>query len=69
MALGLDPVTLALSVGLVVGFMGGLWVPAKFGMERLEGFGRWAALKIPYEPPPGKSEEEAMEEAHDGGGD
>lgn len=54
----------------LIGLLSGIWVPAKYAMERLEGFGRWAVKKfIPYEPPPGKSEEEAMMEASNGDDD
>jgi hypothetical protein len=38
-------------------------VPTRYGFERLAGFGRYVAAKLPYEPPPGESEQEAMEQA------
>lgn len=49
-------------IAYVLGILTAIWVPTRYAMERLEGFGRWGMQKIPYEPPPGKSEEEAMEE-------
>ncbi|EMA23115.1 hypothetical protein C442_08816 [Haloarcula amylolytica JCM 13557] len=44
-------------------FIGGMTVPTRYGIERLEGFGRFMAAKIPYRPEPGKDEETAMQEA------
>ena len=49
----------------VLGILTAIWVPTRFAMERLEGFGRWGMMKVPYEPPAGKSEEQAMAEAED----
>lgn len=54
---------------VILAFVAGMAVPFAFGMERLNGFGRWLASKIPYEPPPGEGEEKAMEEASQKGGD
>lgn len=53
-----DMVVLALTF-----FLAGLSVPTRYGIERMEGFGRAMASKLPYEPPPGEDEETAMEEA------
>lgn len=64
MASGLEP--LAVAIIYLAGFVSGMWIPARYGVERLEGFGRWTMKKfVPYKPPPGKSEEEAMEEAEE----
>ncbi|WP_240940646.1 hypothetical protein [Haloarcula argentinensis] len=38
-------------------------VPTRYGMERIEGFGRFVAAKLPYKPRPGMDEETAMQEA------
>lgn len=65
----MDPATVSLTAGLVIGFLGGLTVPTYFAIERLSGFGRWAVSQVPYEPPPGKSEDEAMEEVSRDGDD
>jgi hypothetical protein len=53
----------------VLFMMAGMTVPTYYGMERLAGFGRWAVSKLKYRPPPGKDEEEAMEEAVEAGDD
>ncbi|MDS0280637.1 hypothetical protein [Haloarcula onubensis] len=55
-----DPQTLALAL---VCFIGGMTVPTRYGIERLEGFGRLIAGKLPYQAPPGRDEETAMQEA------
>jgi hypothetical protein len=55
-----DPKTLALAL---VCFIGGMTVPTRYGIERLEGFGRLIAGKPPYQAPPGRDEETAMQEA------
>ena len=52
----------------LLAFLAGMAVPTRYGLERFAGFGRWFAGKLPYEPQPGKNEEEAMEEAVDEGG-
>jgi len=55
-----DPQTLAL---VLVCFIGGMTVPTRYGIERLEGFGRAVAGKLPYQAPPGRDEETAMQQA------
>jgi len=47
-------------------FVAGMAVPTRYGMERVEGFGRFVASKLPYRAPPGRDEETAMQEAVDG---
>lgn len=44
-------------------FVAGLAVPTRYGVERIEGFGRFAAAKLPYKAPPGKEPEQALSEA------
>jgi len=44
-------------------FIGGMAVPTRYGMERVEGFGRLVASKLPYKAPPGTDAETAMQEA------
>jgi len=48
---------------VVLAFAAGATVPAYYAEERLRGFGRKLASRLPYEPPPGMSEKEAMREA------
>jgi len=55
-----DVQTLALCL---VAFLGGMTVPTGYGIERLNGFGRLIASKLPYQSPPGKEESEAMQKA------
>jgi len=55
-----DPQTLALAL---VCFIAGMTVPTRYGIERVEGFGRAIASKLPYQAPPGRDEETAMQEA------
>ncbi|ACV47825.1 MULTISPECIES: hypothetical protein [Halomicrobium] len=59
------PDTQTVAFGLLM-FLGGMAVPTRYGMERLEGFGRAVASKLPYRPPPGTDEQEAMADAVDG---
>ncbi|WP_241692720.1 hypothetical protein [Haloarcula salina] len=40
--------------------LAGLAVPTRYGMERIEGFGRLAASKLPYKSPPGTDKETAL---------
>ena len=51
---------------VLVAFIGGMCVPFRYGIERLRGFGRVVVGKLPYAPPPGKEEAEAMEQATKG---
>ena len=51
-----------LAYGLLM-FIGGMTVPTRYGIERLNGFGRFMASKLPYRAEPGKDEETAMQEA------
>ncbi|ACV46606.1 hypothetical protein [Halomicrobium mukohataei] len=60
-----DAQTVALAVLMLVA---GMAVPTRYGMERVEGFGRAVASKLPYRPPPGTDEQEAMADAVDDGG-
>lgn len=48
---------------LVLGILIGLPAPYWFAAERVKGFSRAMLMKIPYQPPPGVEEGEAMEEA------
>jgi len=58
-----DAQTVSLAVLMLVA---GMAVPTRYGIERVEGFGRAVASKLPYQPPPGKEEQEAMQQAVDG---
>jgi len=62
------PDTQTVAFGLLM-FLGGMSVPTRYGMERVEGFGRAVASKLPYQPPPGQDEQQAMADAVDGGGE
>lgn len=53
----------------VLFLLAGMAVPTRYGIERLEGFGRYVASGLPYKPPPGKDEQTAMQEAVDGDGE
>jgi hypothetical protein len=67
----LEPFTAALAGNqtmiavAIICYIGGMFTPGRFAGERLEGFGRAVASKLPYRPPPGKDEETAMKEATD----
>ncbi len=58
-----EPGTVALAV---VCILAGMTVPTGYGLERLNGFGRFVVSKLPYKAPPGREESEAMAEAVDG---
>lgn len=51
--------------GLLIGIM----APTYYAAERLRGFSRVVLGKLPYRPPPGMEEEEALEEASDNNND
>lgn len=55
-----NPQTVALAV---VCILAGMTVPTRYGVERLEGFGRSIVSKLPYRPPPGQDATEAMRAA------
>lgn len=46
----------------IAGVLIGLPAPYWYAAERIQGFTRYVLVKLPYAPPPGMSEEEAMEE-------
>lgn len=48
---------------VILAFIAGATVPTYYATERIRGFGRKVASKLPYQPPPGKDTEEAMIEA------
>ena len=50
---------------VLIAYIAGTFTPGGFAGERLRGFGRVVAGKLPYRPPPGQDETEAMEEATD----
>lgn len=47
----------------LLGVLVGLPAPFWYAQERIAGFSRYWLNKLPYQPPPGKEEGEAMEEA------
>jgi len=47
----------------IIFYIAGTITPYYYMMERVRGFGRAVAAKLPYRPPPGLSEDEAMKEA------
>jgi hypothetical protein len=61
--IAVDALTDRFTLGLLLGFLGGATVPTYYAQERMRGFGRLVAGKLPYRPPPGQSEEEALQEA------
>lgn len=56
---GVGPVVLAFTAGL---FAGGA-VPVYYFEERARGFGRAMVSRLPYEPPPGMDQEQALHAA------
>jgi len=52
---------------VLLAFIAGLALPFRFALERLRGFGRWFVGKLPYEPPPGEDEQQALEDATEEG--
>ncbi|TKX86217.1 hypothetical protein EXE43_09615 [Halorubrum sp. SS5] len=59
----------AVIAAIVLAFAAGMVVPFYFALERMRGFGRALASKLPYKPPPGVEEGQAMEQATDEPGD
>jgi len=55
-----DPAMLAI---VLVAFQAGAACPAYYARERLRGFGRAIFDRLPYRPPPGLDEEQALREA------
>jgi hypothetical protein len=51
------------TLGVLLGFLAGATVPTYYAQERMRGFGRAVVSRLPYRPPPGQSEEEALREA------
>ncbi|QUJ71262.1 hypothetical protein [Haloarcula marismortui] len=47
----------------LITFIAGMTVPTRYGIERMEGFGRAVASKLPYMAPPGMDAETAMQQA------
>lgn len=52
--------TLEMVAMAVLFFTAGSLVPSYYAQERMQGFGRAMADRLPYTPPPGLSEEEAL---------
>lgn len=48
---------------VILAFLAGMSVPTAYGIERLQGLGRFVASKWPYKAPPGMDAGEAMEQA------
>lgn len=61
-----SPTTIGIAI---VALLAGMVVPLRYGMERLAGFARWFLGKLPYQPPPGKSAEQALQDAVEEGED
>jgi len=51
----------------VLALLAGMVIPLGYGMERLGGFARWVVSFLPYRPPPGQSEEQALQAAVEDG--
>jgi len=58
-----DPFAGSTLVVAVLAFLAGATAPTYYAQERMRGFGRWMLGRLPYESPPGQSEEEALQEA------
>lgn len=52
---------------VIVAYIAGCVTPYWYMQERLRGFGRWMASRIPYQPPPGEDAGEALQAAVDAG--
>lgn len=50
---------------VVLAFMVGAMAPVYYAQERFRGFGRAMLSQLPYRPPPGTEEQEAMKQATD----
>jgi hypothetical protein len=48
---------------VVLAFLAGASAPTYYAQERLRGFGRAMADRLPYQPPPGMEADEAMQAA------
>jgi len=59
----IPPEAARLAVVSFLSFLAGSTVPTYYAQERMRGFGRRMANTLPYEPPPGQSEEEALQDA------
>lgn len=57
--------TLTHLIYFILGVLIGGTAPTYYATERLRGFGRAMFEKLPYKPPPGMDEDEALEEAAD----
>jgi hypothetical protein len=51
----------------VVMYLAGLVTPWYYALERMRGFGRAVTAALPYRPPPGEEEGEAMKQAVEAG--
>lgn len=60
-----DPFTGTTLAVVVLAFVAGATVPSYYFIEQMQGFGRAVAARIPYLPPPGKTEEEALQDAQE----
>jgi len=50
---------------VLAAFLAGAACPAYYAQERFRGFGRAMLDRLPYRPPPGMEESEALQEAAD----
>jgi len=60
---GIEPSTTIAVAWTILCVIAGMTVPTRYGIERLNGFGRWLLQKLPYQPPPGTDQETAMQAA------
>ncbi|MUW13929.1 hypothetical protein GJ633_04075 [Halorubrum sp. CBA1125] len=65
-AIGNNLTTLA---AVMLAYLAGAMTPVYYAQERMRGFGRAMASRLPYEPPPGVEEGQALEAATDESGD
>ncbi|QKY18383.1 hypothetical protein Hrr1229_005710 [Halorubrum sp. CBA1229] len=54
------------AAAVLIAYIAGTFTPGGYAGERLQGFGRVVASKLPYKPPPGMEETEALEAASEG---
>jgi hypothetical protein len=62
-----SPPSLEVLALAVLMYLAGLVTPWYYALERMRGFGRWAVNWMPYSPPPGQDQGEALQEAVEAG--
>jgi hypothetical protein len=58
-----SPLSIELIALAMLFYIAGLVTPWYVALERMRGFGRYLVFKLPYAPPPGMTESEALADA------